>query len=118
MSDLNSLTALLVDFMDLPGTLDLPELAALKLEVVRGEEQPAITAQLSLASDGGTWQAIRDWSSATGGLVEVTEPIDVGYGKPFRRVSVQVSYMGHAVRVWGHVAGDFAVPVAEAVQAR
>jgi hypothetical protein len=118
MSDINSLTGLLVDFMDLPGTLDLPQLCALKVELTRSEPEPVITGQLALASDASTWGAVNDWASATGGTVEVTDPIDVGYGRPFRRVSVQVSYMGHSVRVWGHVDAKFAFPAPEAAVAR
>lgn len=110
MSDLNDLAALLVDFMDLPETLDLPRLAHVKLELHHSEPAPVIQAQLMALSTGETWDAISAWQAATGGTVEVSAPIRDSYGKPYRSVGVLVSHVGRPVRVWGHVDASVEVP--------
>lgn len=110
MTDLNDLTALLSDFMDLPETLDLPQLLAVKLTVTRYEKTPAIEAQLPVLDEAETWDAIVAWAAGVGGQVEVAKPYNDGIGKPFRTLSVRASYVGHPVRVWAHVPGDAEVP--------
>jgi hypothetical protein len=110
MSDLNDLAGLLVDFMDLPGTLDLPQLLAVNLTVTRSEKTPAIEAQLPLLPPAETWDAVAAWAAGIGGRVEVAKPYSDGYGKAFRTLSVRASYVGHPVRVWAHIPADDEVP--------
>lgn len=102
---LDTLTTQMADFLDLVDSQGLPPLHEVTLRRSSRETEWEAAAQLS-ALDSEGWQAVREWSIATGGSVHLGE---VHYGSRgyYRRLDVTVSYAGLRVRVWCHVpAGD------------
>jgi hypothetical protein len=114
---LTDLARRLADVLDLPASLDLPELCAVNLALRRNGASvtQTITAQLM---DIHSADAVQAWAAATGGTVTLSEayPAHSPTARQHRKLAVQVSHAGLAVEVWTSVGADFVLPtLAEAV---